>query len=76
MRSRWRTVLLFLLVAEVLIGATIVRIQPRCEPCLPGQPCEPCISDDQRRLLLLGGALPAGVVLVQLVAARRTRSRP
>lgn len=69
-------VLLMLLVAEALIAVTFVRIQPLCEPCMPGQPCAPCISDDQRMLVMFGGLLPAGVVLAQLIVRARTRHNP
>ncbi len=73
MKSSWRLVLLLLLIAEVLIAVTFIRIRPCCEPCLPGIPCEPCISDDQRVLVMIGGLLPAGVVLAQMIVSYRTR---
>lgn len=69
-------VLLLLLVAEALIAWTFVRIQPCCEPCLPGLPCEPCISDDQRTLVVIGGLLPAGVVLAKMLVSYRARRKP
>ncbi|MBL8002462.1 MAG: hypothetical protein JNL05_10915 [Flavobacteriales bacterium] len=75
MRRRWRTLLLLLLVVELAIGYTIVRIQPRCEPCLPGVPCPPCVSSDQLRLLMIGGLLPVGVVLAQLIVTLRARRK-
>jgi hypothetical protein len=69
-------VLLLLLVAEALIAVTYIRIQPSCEPCLPGFPCEPCISDDQRALVMIGGLLPVGVVLAQIIVRYHERRNP
>lgn len=76
MRVRWRSPLLVLLVFEVALAAWCIRIQPRCEPCLPGAPCPPCISRDQERILTVAGLLPVGVLAAQLIMLRRQRHRP
>ncbi len=75
MRARWRSLLVPLLVAEVLLAWWIVHIQPRCEPCLPGGPCPPCMSDDQRRWMAVAGLLPVAVVLLQLLRVRMERRK-
>jgi hypothetical protein len=76
MRQRWRSLLLVLLVAEVVLAAWCVRIQPRCEPCRAGDPCPPCISRDQERILAVAGLLPLGLLAAQLLVLRGDRRKP
>lgn len=74
MRTSWKGLLAVLLVIEVALMKWIIHIQPQCEPCLPGAPCPPCISDDQRLWMTIGGLLPVGVVVAQLLLLRRERN--
>jgi hypothetical protein len=76
MRTSWRSLIAMLLAAEFMLAAWVVKIQPRCEPCYPGEPCPPCISDDQRMLMMIAGLLPVAVVLGQMIVTYRIRRAP
>ena len=68
MKPSWKSLLAILLLAEALLLLIFVRIQPNCEPCLPGAPCGPCISDDQRKLVMIMVLLPFGAPLLWFLA--------
>jgi hypothetical protein len=40
-------ILLGLVFIEAALTAFYLYAQPQCEPCLPGMPCPPCISETQ-----------------------------
>lgn len=75
MKATWHSVLLMLLLSEALLLLNFVLIRPNCEPCLPGVPCEPCISNDQRKLVMIMVLLPLGVLLAYFLRQCRTRQR-
>lgn len=70
MKLSWKSLLVLVLLTEALLLLNFVLIQPNCEPCLPGLPCEPCISDDQRRLVMIMSLLPFGVPLIRFLVQR------
>lgn len=46
MRKHKRIIVLFFVV-EMLVIAFYFYNQPMCEPCIPGEPCPPCVSESQ-----------------------------
>lgn len=63
----WIALLLF----EGAVFWIIDAIKPQCEPCLPGQICDPCVSSEQVILTWTGMLLAVVFIIWQLILYRR-----
>ena len=64
-----------LLLIEAAFTGYYLYSQPQCEPCLPGTPCPPCISETQT-IIFWAGFFIAAVTIGYLlfINFRRTKN--
>jgi hypothetical protein len=51
-----------LVFVEAMLIIAYFYYQPQCEPCLPGMPCAPCISEEQ--VLIYRTGISIAVILI------------
>ena len=73
--TRSTKIIVGLLLIELSLTAYFFYIQPQCEPCLKGNPCPPCISEQQNIVFWTGVVIAIiSIIYFFIIKLKRTKS--